>query len=235
MEVLTNQKLVIALVGGLLPALLWLFFWLNEDKEHPEPKGLILLTFLMGMASVVFVLPFEQLARAKVPDQQILTIIWAAAEELIKYIAVSWIALKSIQIDEPVDYPIYFITVALGFAALENGLFLIHPVALGDSTVSLLTGNLRFLGATLLHAVASSCIGISMGLAFFSNWFTKKISLFVGLLTAIVLHSLFNFFIIKNDGEHFLTVFAFLWIVTIISMLLFEKLRRMSESIQEVA
>lgn len=229
MEIFSQHNvIIIAFLGGLVPSLLWMWFWLNEDKEHPEPKALLALTFLLGMAMVIFVLPFEQLARAKIKNAQTLTILWATAEELIKYFAVAMIALKTRYIDEPVDYAIYFIAAALGFAALENTLFLIQPLSLGEGTVGLLTGNLRFLGATLLHSVASAIVGISMGLAFYSNWFNKKIALFVGIFSAIVLHSLFNFFIIKNDGENFFSVFGFLWIVTIITMLLFEKLRRMS-------
>jgi hypothetical protein len=60
--------------------------------------------------------------------------------------------------------------------------------------------------------------------------FERKWHLFVGFLIAITLHSAFNFFIIRNDGNDFLKVFAFLWVVTIIVLLLFEKVRRMSES-----
>ena len=229
MEIFSQHNvIIIAFFGGLVPSLLWMWFWLNEDKEHPEPKGLLALTFLLGMAMVIFVLPFEQLARAKIKNAQTLTIMWAAAEELIKYFAVALIALKTRYIDEPVDYAIYFISAALGFAALENTLFLIQPLSLGEGTVGLLTGNLRFLGATLLHSVASAIVGVSMGLAFYSNWLNKKVALFVGIFSAIVLHSLFNFFIIKNESENFFSVFGFLWIVSIITMLLFEKLRRMS-------
>ena len=53
-----GHELIVALVGGLLPAFLWLFFWLREDKEHPEPKGLLFFTFLAGMSTVILVLPF---------------------------------------------------------------------------------------------------------------------------------------------------------------------------------
>ena len=56
----------------------------------------------------------------------------------------------------------------------------------------------------------------------------EKLYLFLGIILAITLHSTFNFFIIENSGNDFLKVFAFLWVVTIIIMLLFEKLRRMS-------
>ncbi|HRH31241.1 MAG TPA: PrsW family glutamic-type intramembrane protease [Candidatus Paceibacterota bacterium] len=223
------KTIIVALLGGLIPALLWLWFWLKEDKERPEPRGLIITTFLIGMASVMLVLPLEEFARKFISDGPLLTIAWSAIEEVVKLFVVAIIAFRTAYVDEPVDFAIYMITGALGFAALENALFLMHPLQLNETTVSLLTGNLRFLGATLLHAVASGFIGIFMGLAFFAGKSKKSIYLVLGVLTAIVLHSLFNFFIIGNNGENFFAVFGFLWVISIISVLLFEKLRRMGD------
>jgi len=156
-------------------------------------------------------------------------ILWAGAEELIKFIAVMLVLFKSNNTDQPMDWPIYFMTVALGFAALENTLFLLKLSPLVAPTASLITGNLRFLGANLLHTVSSGIIGIALGLSFFMNKFGKFIYVLFAIALAIALHSTFNFFIIKNNGSDFLKVFAFLWVVTIIIMLLFEKVRRMSE------
>jgi RsiW-degrading membrane proteinase PrsW (M82 family) len=124
----------------------------------------------------------------------------------------------------------YFIAVALGFAALENILYLIHPIDVNGAVVGLLTGNLRFLGSTLLHAIASAMIGSALGLAFFIKG-ARFMYLVSGLLCAIILHSIFNFFIMKEDGANFLSVFGFLWVVTIINILIFEKLRRMGKYI----
>jgi protease PrsW len=226
-----SQSTVVAIgiLGGMVPALLWLFFWLKEDYGHPMAKGLLTLTFLVGMASVILIVPFEQIARDHFKDVPYLTIIWAALEEIIKYGVVALTALRSRYIYHAVDYPIYFITAALGFAALENTLFLIHPLTVNDATVSLLTGSLRFLGANLLHATSSGLVGIALGLAYFRGWFAHKIHLVIGLLTAIALHSVFNFFIIQNNGKNFFGIFGFLWVASIITMLLFEKLRRMGD------
>jgi RsiW-degrading membrane proteinase PrsW (M82 family) len=118
----------------------------------------------------------------------------------------------------------------LGFAALENMLFLlkIFPSAIG-AIPSLSTGNLRFLGANLLHAISSGIVGISVGLSFYASQWKRASFLFIGFSIAIGLHSTFNFFIIRNAGNDFLKVLAFLWVVTIIIMLLFEKVRRISE------
>lgn len=217
---------VISLLGGVIPALLWLWFWLNEDDEKPEPKGLIILTFVIGMIGVFIVLPIENLFSNLISNQKALTIVWATIEELVKYVAVLFVALRSPAADEPVDFAIYLITGALGFAAMENTLFLLNPVSLGDATVTLLTGNFRFLGAMLLHAVSSGIIGISLGLSFYQKWYMKRFFLIVGLLGAVTLHSIFNFLIISNDKGLF-SVFSLLWGVTIIVLLLFEQLRRM--------
>lgn len=219
---------VIALLAGTVPAVLWLFFWLREDEhgDH-EPAGLVFLTFVTGMIAVILVLPIQKFISALPLQHTTHIVLWAASEEFLKYAAFIIIMSKSTHLSEPVDYPIYLITASLGFAALENAMYLIHPVAVDDATVSFLTGNLRFLGSTLLHSVTSGIIGISIGLAFFKLRGTRTFYTLLGLAAAITLHSVFNFFIMQKNGENFLQVFGFLWVVTIIIMLLFEKLRRM--------
>lgn len=222
------KTLGLALLGGLIPSLIWLWFWLKEDNKKNEPKGLLTIIFILGMLSVVCVLPVQKFIQNVIASNQWEIILWACSEEIVKYLAVIVIIYKSHYVDEPLDWPIYMITAALGFAALENTLFLIKPLSLGDTVVGLLTGQLRFLGSTLLHAVASASIGIALGLAFYVEQKYKKYYLIIGLIFATVLHSVFNFFIIKDAGNDFLRVLAFLWVITIIVMLLFEKLRRMS-------
>ena len=135
---------------------------------------------------------------------------------------------KTRHADEPIDWPIYLITAALGFAALENALFLLKPLSLGDNAVSLLTGQLRFLGSTLLHTVASGMLGIALGISLKMDGFKKKYYLISGLVLAIALHSAFNFFIMRDNGNDVLKVFGFLWVATIVVMLLFEKVRRIN-------
>ena len=225
----TDPKILgLAFLGGIIPSLLWLWFWLKED-EKPEPKGLLTCVFIMGMITVVAVLPIQKLIQSNISSNEGQLILWASAEELLKYLAVLIILYKTHHADEPIDWPIYLITAALGFAALENALFLIKPFSINETTVGLLTGQLRFLGSTLLHTIASGTIGIAIGLSFYRCKFAKKIFLLIGFIVAITLHSTFNFFIIRNNGVDFLQVFAFLWVASTIVMLLFEKVRRIGQ------
>ena len=220
--------LAIAIALGVIPAILWLSFWLREeDHGREEPLGLIALTFLAGMLAVLFVLPIEKFIGSLTKDNVTLITLWATSEEIIKYLAFVVIMYKSQYIDRPVDYAIYLMTAALGFAALENTLYLIRPGIMTDTTVAFLTGSMRFLGSTLLHSVASGIIGIGVGLAYFKGKEARQLFGFIGLISAVALHSVFNFFIMQKNGENFLQVFGFLWVITIIIMLLFERLRRM--------
>jgi RsiW-degrading membrane proteinase PrsW (M82 family) len=225
---------ILALLAGTIPAIIWLFFWLREDEDGKrEPTGLVFLTFAAGMISVILVLPVQKLISGMALDHTTMIVLWAASEEIFKYLAFAIIMTKSPYLDEPVDYAIYLMTAGLGFAALENALYLIHPVSVNDGTVSFLTGNLRFLGSTLLHAVTSGIIGISVGLAYFKSNGSRIFYALFGIAAAIALHSVFNFFIMQKNGKDFLKVFGFLWVVTIIIMLLFEKLRRMGAYVEE--
>ena len=227
--------LALALVAGTVPAILWLLFWLREDKGNREPVMLVITTFVAGMLSVIIVLPLEKFLATLPVGPNSLTILWAASEELLKLFAFVVIMTGSRYLNKPIKYPIYLMTAALGFAALENTLFLIHPISVNDTTLSLLTGNLRFLGSTLLHSAASGLVGIGLGLAFFKSQTRRFWYGFIGLVAAIALHATFNFFIMEKSGENFIQVFGFLWVITIIIMLLFEKLRRMGSYVESPA
>jgi len=232
-EILKDPKtLIYAIFGGLVPAILWLWFWLKEeDNDEPEPVGLIVLTFLAGGIMVLIAIGLEKYSLNFIKDNTVQVVIWATIEELLKFAAVAIIVFGTNIIDEPIDYPVYFITCALGFAAFENTLYLLKLFDGSGTIIGIMTGNLRFLGSTLLHAIASGMIGSALGLSFYLNKF-RGIYLFIGIIFAIMLHSIFNFFIMKGSGENFISVFGFLWVIAIINILIFEKLKRMGQSIK---
>ena len=222
--------LLYAILGGLIPALFWLWFWLkNEDREEPEPFGLISISFILGALMVIVAIWLEKITLGFVEgNNEARIILWSAIEELLKFLGVLIIIFGNKNLNQPIDYPVYFITTALCFAAFENILYLINPIEANGAIIGMFTGGLRFLGSTLLHAISSAMIGSALGLSFYTRRY-RKTYLLIGIIFAITLHSIFNFFIMKASGENFLSVFGFLWVVTIINILVFEKLKRMAK------
>jgi RsiW-degrading membrane proteinase PrsW (M82 family) len=222
-----------AFLGGLVPALFWLWFWLREDKAKPEPKALIASAFIAGMLVVPIVLPLQKFAIERFSGNNLI-FVWVLIEEVLKYSAALIVVLWNKAVDEPIDCIIYMITIALGFAALENSLFLFNILKSGEITNTLLTGNFRFLGATLLHVLASGTVGAFMAFSFYKRAWLKIVYSTIGLFIAFILHSLFNFFIMGASGEGVLGVFLFVWMGIIVLFLVFEKVKLIEKRHQKL-
>ena len=220
------KTLLAAALGGILPTILWLRFWWHDDK-HNHGKGILVLTFIAGMVSVMIALPLEQFVSGFLYNTTHVVITAASIEEILKFLIVALIAFSAFCIKGPTDYARFLLTGALGFAALENTLFLIEPITSQGPVISIITGNLRFLGATVLHTVASASIGAIIGLAFYKSRASKIIHMIIGLLTAIILHTIFNFFIMKGTTESIITVLAVVWVSAILLLVVFEKLKQL--------
>ena len=181
------------------------------------------------MAVVPMALPLQRFAIELYPDTNVM-IIWVIIEELLKYAVALAVIFWNRDVDEPIDMVIYLIVIALGFAALENALFLFNPLIMGDYLNSALTGGFRFLGATLLHVLASGTIGMFLAFTYYRSKSIQLIAGTVGLFIAIVLHALFNFFIMGASGTTILGVFLFVWIGIIILFLLFERVKMLERA-----
>ena len=241
--------ILLAIAGGFLPTIFWLWFWLHEDKKKLEPKRVIARTFIVGgfFVPIVFIIDHfflpsnnlvTQISTAYKSNLTLSAIILvslplvalALIEELSKYLAARIGALRNINCDEPIDVMIYMITAALGFSAVENSLFLFSLLITSGPTYSsfLFTGNLRFLGATLLHTVTSATLGAFLGFAFYQKTWVKTIAWILGLATATTVHLFFNFFIITGGSQNVLPVLIGLWVATMFIIFIFEIIRRLN-------
>src|SRR3989344_1659864 len=220
-----GPEIAIAALGGILPALLWLVFWLLEDRCDPEPKRYIFYCFLAGMVAVPLVLPVEQ-QLAHFFSSSPLLFLWASIEELFKFGAAYLAALRFRVFDEPLDGVIYLVTAALGFSAVENVFFLLPPAGDGDLLRTIVTGDLRFIGATLLHTLSSATIGIALALSFYKSVGVRFLTAGAGGILAIALHTVFNFFILGRGSSATFWVFLVIWFGIIAVLLLVERVKR---------
>ena len=194
------------IVLGFLPSIVWLLFYLKKDL-HPEPKRMLTKVFGWGMLSAIPTLlislgtqsfweRFDIFIPVTIATFFNIFIGVALIEELLKYLIIQGEVLKNKEFDEPVDAMIYMIVAALGFAAAENVLYLLPCSVVGEAFFIAIG---RFLGATCLHALCSAIVGYFLALAYFKKEKRKKL-IFLGLGISTVLHGLYNFSIIEEEG-----------------------------------
>lgn len=220
-----SVALLAAVLGGILPALLWLVFWLMEDRCDPEPKRYIFYCFIAGMLAVPLVLPLERVAANYFSGGHLL-LVWATLEELVKLGAAYLAALRFRIFDEPLDGVIYLVTAALGFSALENVFFLTTPAFDGEVLRTIVTGDLRFIGASLLHTLSSATIGIALAFSFYRTAVWRRSAALVGVILATALHTMFNFFILKSGSGSTFLVFLAIWIGIVALLFCIEQVKQ---------
>ena len=222
---LTASTLFFAIAGGFLPSLLWLWFWLKEDS-HPEPRANLIYAFIAGMIVVPIAMVFEYFALFQIGLAGSFSLLaWAFIEEILKYAAAQKAAFSRPSFDEPVDAIIYMITAALGFASLENTLFIIKTFYDGGLLSGIDIGNIRFVGATLLHTASSAIVGAFMAFSLRKNKKNLKRNTYIGIIVAGLLHFAFNYLIIKGGGGNVLKVLIPLWFIIIALIFIFEKVK----------
>ena len=226
LDFIQQYPFILSFIVGLIPALVWLWFWLKEDI-HPEPAKMVTLSFIGGIVAVLFVYPFQKIVYFYFQNSEAISFtLWAAIEELSKFGFVYFIALQNKKLtDEPVDDIIYLIISALGFVTFENALFLYQPINNGNLVDTIIHGNLRFVGASLLHIITSATIGIMMGLSFYKTREIRRLYTIIGIIIAIVLHTVFNLFIISEAPGNIFFIFGTVWVGIIILLLLLEKVK----------
>ncbi len=223
------MNLIYAILGGFIPALFWLWFWLREDKKRPEPRGMLVWTFVGGMLAVPAAMALEYAAAIYIPLGGFsIILIWAFIEEILKYLAARKTGFARASFDEPIDALIYMITAALGFASVENTLFIVKPLIDGNLIGGIDIGGMRFIGATLLHTASSAIVGASIAFSFWRGAWSKG-AVLRGIIIAGILHFLFNYFIITSGGGGILNVLIPLWILIIIIIFIFEKIKRVKQ------
>ncbi len=204
-------RIPLYILFGVLPSVIWLFYYLRKDM-HPEPKKTILKVFILG-AMITIPTFFVQVGLAQLLDWLKLSglldgypmiadllkwfVVIALTEELLKYAVARFGVLQSSAVDEPLDIMLYMVVAALGFAALENILYLFSPIdnlsfrTILETTVTI--SFMRFVGATFLHTLCSGLMGYFIALGSIRGGRKKGFLVIYGLLLATLLHGLYNF------------------------------------------
>lgn len=212
MEALVLLSLALAPV-----AFVFTFVYLR-DKFDREPLRLMILNFVMGIVIAVPVIVLEvQLGKwIKGLDLSLLgsTLLLsfvgiALAEEGFKFLALMIFGYSRKSFNEPYDGIMYSVAVSLGFAGIENVLYVYE----GGWEIGLLRAFTSVPG----HAMMGVLMGYFVGMAKFKDASGPKVwYLLLGLLAATVVHGAYDFFLLYDE----VMVFPLAFVVLIVGIIL---------------
>jgi protease PrsW len=179
------------LTVGLAPGLFWLWYFYSRDKYEPEPLSLIARMFILGMVAAVIAFLVENQIVSYLPGVVFVALAVPLIEELLKFSMVALFVYRDKEFDEPMDGIVYATATALGFATLENLVYILDIQSLSSLFV---TGTLRAILSVPAHALFAVIWGYALGVAKFMPDGSRKSTVIVGgLVLAIGVHSAFNF------------------------------------------
>jgi len=234
-----DLMIIIYIIFGIIPSLIWLFYYLKKDI-HPESSSMILKIFAWG-AAITLPVFFLQLGGSALLERMNLDplitsllywfIVISFSEELFKYLVIRFRVINSSHLDEPLDVMLYMVVAALGFTAVENILYIVAPAGQFSFTDlvnrTLMLSFVRFVGATFLHTLCSAVVGYALALSL-CKLKNKIIYVVSGLFIATVLHGIYDFSIIAVEGDFKIIIpITILIILAILTSLGFEKLKKL--------
>lgn len=174
------------------PAACIILYIYLKDKHEPEPIGLLAKSFVFGMIAVLVTLmisfPLEMFVPTRDEDltgQAVHAFLLVAlVEEFSKFIFVRGILYNHPHFNEPFDGIVYSVMVGMGFATLENILY----VSQGGFATALA----RMFTAVPAHGTFAVLMGYYLGKAKFEH--SKGYLAATGLLAATAFHGAYDYF-----------------------------------------
>ncbi|MSP63191.1 MAG: PrsW family intramembrane metalloprotease [Myxococcales bacterium] len=160
--------LVLCVALAAAPSVALLVFFYLKDRYEPEPRGHVAMAFLKGAAAII---PSYFAARGleHLVGQEWLALggTWArlfeaglmaaAPEEISKWLFFVLLIYRWNEFDEPLDGVVYGVALALGFATVENVIYVVHQ--------GIRIGVLRAVFAVPAHALFGASMGFYLGRA----------------------------------------------------------------------
>ena len=220
------------LLLSVLPSIILFIFVWKCDKFEKEPPKLLLKLFLFGLlttisASLIEIF-FEDVVLSSMDQQGLLFVfidnflIVALAEEAGKYFVLKKITWKHPAFNYTFDAVVYAVTVSLGFATLENILYLIEE--------SLSTAIVRALFSVPGHVIDALYMGYYFGLAKHAEAYgderLKKKRLKQAFFIPVLIHGFYDFCL---STEYDIFILIFLVFEVVITVLAIKKFRKLSK------
>lgn len=196
------------LLLSILPGFLIILYIYWRDRHDREPIFYLTICFVFGMLSTYPAIKMEEFGMRDLGIYNAINdpfmtftftfIVIAFSEEFVKYIFLRYYIFPKDDFDEPMDGIVYSVMISMGFATLENILYIV--VRADTIELGFQIGLLRMMTAVPGHAIFAILMGYFVGLAKFSED-KGNLYLVIGLFSAIALHGTYDFFIFMQMKE----------------------------------
>jgi protease PrsW len=206
------ELFAIALAPG---AAIILFIYL-KDKHEREPLTLLLTSFIYGIISTFLTLAvsvplrfFMEFKEADVVDQFYEAFFKVAlVEEFCKFFFVRFILFPNKNFNEPFDGIVYAVMVSMGFATLENMMYVFE--------YGFETGLLRMFTAVPAHATFGVMMGFYLGKAKFIHVRMLYYTI-LALLIPTIFHGTYDYFWFIAEEKN---IWAGIWVFSVVSLVI---------------
>ena len=184
--------MLVILSAAIAPGLALLSYFYLKDQYETEPISVVVKTFLFGVLLVLpimfiqYVLETEHILDTDFAN----AFLWAALlEEFFKWFILIYVIYQHIAFDEPYDGIVYGAGVSLGFATMENILYLLANGVEHAFTRAILPVS--------SHALFGVIMGYYLGKAKFSTE-KNRFYLILALVIPLSLHGIYDYILISQ-------------------------------------
>lgn len=223
--------LILYIILAILPSIVLSVYVYKKDYIEKEPISMLLILFLLG---VVITIPVSLLENSisylvNFDDNNLLHcfiknfFVVAAVEEGYKYLVTYTVSWNSKNFDHIFDGIVYATFTSLGFATLENILYIIISLTNNGTTEALRTCLLRALVSVPGHAFYAVASGYYLGLAKYYKTLgyqrNKRIFIAMSIIVPIIIHGTFDFLLVIDNKYILVAFFAFVGVLYLMSYL----------------
>ncbi len=224
------SSLVISIIVAIIPSIILCYYVYENDIVEKEPMKMLFMLFFLGVLTTVPASFMERaiISATKISENGMLNcfilsfLIVALIEEGYKYLIVYLGTWKNKNFDHKYDAIVYAVFVSLGFATLENILYIIR----NGTEIALLRGVLS-VPAHAFYAVASGYyLGLAKKCALCNLKSKSMMYKILALLAPVLLHGIFDFLLLTNNEVLFGIFYCFVACLYIISYTYIKKVSK---------
>lgn len=190
---------ILLLTIAIIPVIVLMIYVYKKDKYEKEPWGMLVRAFMLGILSIPIALAIDSFFASVMLGETVFFQAFFQAgipEEFAKWGLFMLFIWKNKNFDEFFDGIVYACFIGLGFACVENIMYVFDSETYSDAVH---TGVMRALLSVPGHFLFAVIMGYYLGLAKFKKNERSKFLIF-SILFPIIAHGLFDYLLMLSSA-----------------------------------